>query len=108
MRLGELYTLRTELRHEMTEAYRNAMRLAEQLGDTSRLSSCHANLGRLYIAALPGDSLYDYWQEGVAHYRKAIELAHEAGDEFNEMVAKYELATLYMHRQHPYEALCFL
>ena len=108
MRLGELYTLRTELRHEMTEAYRNAMRLAEQLGDTSRLSSCHANLGRLYIAALPGDSLYDHWQEGVAHYRKAAELAHEAGDEFNEMVAKYELATLYMHRQHPYEALPLL
>lgn len=108
MRLGELYTLRTELRHEMTEAYRNAMRLAEQLGDTSRLSSCHANLGRLYIAAQPGDSLYDRWQEGVAHYRKAAELAHEAGDEFNEMVAKYELATLYMHRQHPYEALPLL
>ena len=85
-----------------------AMRLAEQLGDTSRLSSCHANLGRLYIAALPGDSLYDRWQEGVAHYRKAAELAHEAGDEFNEMVAKYELATLYMHRQHPYEALPLL
>ena len=108
MRLGELYTLRTELRHEMTEAYRNAMRLAEQLGDASRLSSCHANLGRLYIAAQPGDSLYDRWQEGVAHYRKAAELAHEAGDEFNEMVAKYELATLYMHRQHPYEALPLL
>ena len=108
MRLGELYTLRTELRHEMAEAYRNAMRLAEQLGDTSRLSSCHANLGRLYIAAQPGDSLYDRWQEGVAHYRKAAELAHEAGDEFNEMVAKYELATLYMHRQHPYEALPLL
>ena len=108
MRLGELYTLRTELRHEMTEAYGNAMRLAEQLGDASRLSSCHANLGRLYIAAQPGDSLYDRWQEGVAHYRKAAELAHEAGDEFNEMVAKYELATLYMHRQHPYEALPLL
>ena len=108
MRLGELYTLRTELRHEMTEAYGNAMRLAEQLDDASRLSSCHANLGRLYIAAQPGDSLYDRWQEGVAHYRKAAELAHEAGDEFNEMVAKYELATLYMHRQHPYEALPLL
>lgn len=108
MRLGELYTLRTELRHEMTEAYRNAMRLAEQLGDTSRLSSCHANLGRLYIAALPGDSLYDYWQEGVAHYRKAIELAHEADNEFDEMNAKYELAALYSTRQHPYEALPLL
>lgn len=108
MRLGELYTLRTELRHEMTEAYRNAMRLAEQLGDTSRLSSCHANLGRLYIAALPGDSLYDHWQEGVAHYRKAIELAHEADNEFDEMNAKYELAALYSTRQHPYEALPLL
>lgn len=108
MRLGELYTLRTELRHEMTEAYRNAMRLAEQLGDTSRLSSCHANLGRLYIAALPGDSLYDRWQEGVAHYRKAIELAHEADNEFDEMNAKYELAALYSTRQHPYEALPLL
>ena len=53
MRLGELYTLRTELRHEMTEAYRNAMRLAEQLGDTSRLSSCHANLGRLIGRYVP-------------------------------------------------------
>lgn len=108
MRLGELYLLRTELRSEAAEAYGNAMRLAEQLGDASRLSSCHANLGRLYIAAQPGDSLYDRWQEGVAHYRKAAELAHEAGDEFNEMVAKYELATLYMHRQHPYEALPLL
>ena len=108
MRLGELYLLRTELRSEAAEAYGNAMRLAEQLGDASRLSSCHANLGRLYIAALPGDSLYDRWQEGVAHYRKAAELAHEAGDEFNEMVAKYELATLYMHRQRPYEALPLL
>ena len=108
MWLGELYTLRTELRHEMTEAYRNAMRLAEQLGDTSRLSSCHANLGRLYIAALPGDSLYDHWQEGVAHYRKAIELAHEADNEFDEMNAKYELAALYSTRQHPYEALPLL
>lgn len=108
MRLGELYTLRTELRHEMTEAYRNAMRLAEQLGDTSRLSSCHANLGRLYIAALPGDSLYDHWQEGVAHYRKAIELAHEVDNEFDEMNAKYELAALYSTRQHPYEALPLL
>ena len=108
MRLGELYTLRTELRPEMTEAYRNAMRLAEQLGDTSRLSSCHANLGRLYIAALPGDSLYDHWQEGVAHYRKAIELAHEADNEFDEMNAKYELAALYSTRQHPYEALPLL
>ena len=108
MRLGELYTLRTELRSEATEAYGNAMRLAEQLGDASRLSSCHANLGRLYIAARPGDSLYDCWQEGVAHYRKAAELAREAGDEFNEMVAKYELATLYIHRQHPYEALPLL
>lgn len=108
MRLGELYTLRTELRHEMTEAYRNAMRLAEQLGDTSRLSSCHANLGRLYIAALPGDSLYDHWQEGVAHYRKAIELAHEADNEFDEMNAKYELAALYSTHQHPYEALPLL
>ncbi|MDM8305184.1 hypothetical protein [Phocaeicola salanitronis] len=108
MRLGELYTLRTELRHEMTEAYRNAMRLAEQLGDTSRLSSCHANLGRLYIAALPGDSLYDHWQEGVAHYRKAIELAHEADNEFDEMNTKYELAALYSTRQHPYEALPLL
>ena len=108
MRLGELYLLRTELRSEAAEAYGNAMRLAEQLGDVSRLSSCHANLGRLYIAAQPGDSLYDRWQEGVAHYRKAAELAHEAGDEFNEMVAKYELATLYMHRQHPYEALPLL
>ena len=104
MRLGELYLLRTELRSEAAEAYGNAMRLAEQLGDASRL----ANLGRLYIAALPGDSLYDRWQEGVEHYRKAAELAHEAGDEFNEMVAKYELATLYMHRQHPYEALPLL
>ena len=108
MRLGELYLLRTELRSEAAEAYGNAMRLAEQLGDASRLSSCHANLGRLHIAALPGDSLYDRWQEGVEHYRKAAELAHEAGDEFNEMVAKYELATLYMHRQHPYEALPLL
>ena len=108
MRLGELYLLRTELRSEAAKAYGNAMRLADQLGDASRLSSCHANLGRLYIAALPGDSLYDRWQEGVAHYRKAAELAHEAGDEFNEMVAKYELATLYMHRQHPYEALPLL
>ena len=108
MRLGELYLLRTELRSEAAEAYGNAMRLAEQLGDASRLSSCYANLGRLYIAALPGDSLYDRWQEGVAHYRKAAELAHEAGDEFNEMVAKYELATLYIHRQHPYEALPLL
>ena len=108
MRLGELYTLRTELRPEMTEAYRNAMRLAEQLGDTSRLSSCHANLGRLYIAALPGDSLYDHWQEGVAHYRKAIELAHEVDNEFDEMNAKYELAALYSTRQHPYEALPLL
>lgn len=108
MRLGELYLLRTELRSEAAEAYGNAMRLAEQLGDASRLSSCHANLGRLYIAAQPGDSFYDRWQEGVAHYRKAAELAHEAGDEFNEMVAKYELATLYMHRQHPYEALPLL
>ncbi len=108
MRLGELYLLRTELRSEAAEAYGNAMRLAEQLGDASRLSSCHANLGRLYIAALPGDSLYDRWQEGVAHYRKAAELAHEAGDEFNEMVAKYELATLYIHRQHPHEALPLL
>ena len=108
MRLGELYLLRTELRSEAAEAYGNAMRLAEQLGDGSRLSSCHANLGRLYIAAQPGDSLYDRWQEGVEHYRKAAELAHEAGDEFNEMVAKYELATLYMHRQHPYEALPLL
>ena len=108
MRLGELYLLRTELRSEAMEAYGNAMRLAEQLGDASRLSSCYANLGRLYIAALPGDSLYDRWQEGVAHYRKAAELAHEAGDEFNEMVAKYELATLYIHRQHPYEALPLL
>ena len=108
MRLGELYLLRTELRSEAAKAYGNAMRLAEQLGDASRLSSCHANLGRLYIAALPGDSLYDRWQEGVAHYRKAAELAHEAGDEFNEMVAKYELATLYMHRQRPYEALPLL
>ncbi len=108
MRLGELYLIRTELRSEAAKAYGNAMRLAEQLGDASRLSSCHANLGRLYIAALPGDSLYDRWQEGVAHYRKAAELAHEAGDEFNEMVAKYELATLYMHRQRPYEALPLL
>lgn len=108
MRLGELYLLRTELRSEAAEAYGNAMRLAEQLGDASRLSSCHANLGRLYIAALPGDSLYDRWQEGVAHYRKAAELAHEAGDEFNEMAAKYELATLYIHRQHPHEALPLL
>ena len=108
MRLGELYLLRTELRSEAAEAYRNAMRLAEQLGDASRLSSCYANLGRLYIAALPGDSLYDRWQEGVAHYRKAAELAHAAGDEFNEMVAKYELATLYIHRQHPHEALPLL
>ena len=108
MRLGELYILRTELRSEATEAYGNAMRLAEQLGDASRLSSCHANLGRLYIAARPGDSLYDRWQEGVAHYRKAAELAREAEDEFNEMVAKYELATLYIHRQHPYEALPLL
>ena len=106
--LDELYLLRTELRSEAAEAYGNAMRLAEQLGDASRLSSCHANLGRLYIAAQPGDSLYDRWQEGVAHYRKAAELAHEAGDEFNEMGAKYELATLYMHRQHPYEALPLL
>ena len=65
-------------------------------------------MGRLYIAALPGDSLYDRWQEGVAHYRKAAELAHEAGDEFNEMAAKYELATLYIHRQHPHEALPLL
>lgn len=108
MRLGELYTLRTDLRDEMVKAYRNAMRLAEQLGDTSRLSSCHANLGRLYIAAQPGDSLYDRWQEGVEHYRKAAELAYEAGDEFNEMVAKYELAALYSTRQHPYEALPLL
>ena len=108
MRLGELYLLRTKLRSEATEAYGNAMRLAEQLGDASRLSSCHANLGRLYIAALPGDSLYDRWQEGVAHYRKTAELAREAGDEFNEMVAKYELAGLYSARQHPYEALPLL
>ena len=108
MRLGELYTLRTELRHEMTEAYGNAMRLAEQLGDASRLSSCHANLGRLYMGAQPGDSLYDRWQEGVAHYRKAAELAHEAGDELNEMAAKYELAGLYSTRQHPHEALPLL
>ena len=108
MRLGELYTLRTELRHEMTEAYGNAMRLAEQLGDASRLSSCHANLGRLYMSAQPGDSLYDRWQEGVAHYRKAAELAHEAGDELNEMAAKYELAGLYSTRQHPHEALPLL
>ena len=57
--LDELYLLRTELRSEAAEAYGNAMRLAEQLGDASRLSSCHANLGRLYIAAQPGDSLYD-------------------------------------------------
>lgn len=108
MRLGELYLLRTELRSEAAKAYGNAMRLAKQLGDASRLSSCHANLGRLHIAALPGDSLYDRWQEGVEHYRKAAELAHEAGDEFNEMVAKYELASLYIHRQHPYEALPLL
>ena len=108
MRLDELYLLRTELRSEATEAYGNAMRLAEQLGDASCLSSCHANLGRLYIAALPGDSLYDRWQEGVAHYRKAAELAREAGDEFDEMVAKYELAGLYSARQHPYEALPLL
>ena len=108
MRLGELYYLRTDLRSEAAEAYGNAMRLAELLGDASRLSSCHANLGRLYMSAQPGDSLYDRWQEGVAHYRKAAELAHEAGDEFNEMVAKYELATLYIHRQHPHEALPLL
>ena len=108
MRLGELYLLRTELRREATEAYGNAMRLAEQLGDASRLSSCHANLGRLYMSAQPGDSLYDRWQEGVAHYRKAAELAHEAGDELNEMAAKYELAGLYSTRQHPYEALPLL
>ena len=108
MRLGELYYLRTDLRSEATEAYVNAMRLAEQLGDASRLSSCHANLGRLYMSAQPGDSLYDRWQEGVAHYRKAAELAHEAGDELNEMAAKYELAGLYSSRQHPHEALPLL
>ena len=108
MRLGELYLLRTELRSEAAEAYGNAMRLAEQLGDASRLSSCHANLGRLYMSAQPGDSLYDRWQEGVAHYRKAAELAHEAGDELNEMAAKYELAGLYSTRQHPHEALPLL
>ena len=108
MRLGELYLLRTELRSEAAEAYGNAMRLAEQLGDASRLSSCHANLGRLYMSAQPGDSLYDRWQEGVAHYRKAAELAREAGDELNEMAAKYELAGLYSTRQHPYEALPLL
>ena len=108
MRLGELYYLRTDLRSEATEAYVNAMRLAEQLGDASRLSSCHANLGRLYMSAQPGDSLYDRWQEGVAHYRKAAELAREAGDELNEMAAKYELAGLYSTRQHPYEALPLL
>ena len=108
MRLGELYLLRTELRSEAAKAYGNAMRLAKQLGDASRLSSCHANLGRLHIAALPGDSLYDRWQEGVEHYRKAAELAHEAGNEFAEMNAKYELGALYMHRQHPYEALPLL
>ena len=108
MRLGELYYLRTDLRSEAAEAYGNAMSLAEQLGDASRLSSCHANLGRLYMAAQPGDSLYDRWQEGVAHYRKAAELAHEAGDELNEMAAKYELAGLYSTRQHPHEALPLL
>ena len=108
MRLGELYYLRTDLRSEAAEAYGNAMRLAEQLGDASRLSSCHANLGRLYMSAQPGDSLYDRWQEGVAHYRKAAELAHEAGDELNEMAAKYELAGLYSSRQHPHEALPLL
>ena len=108
MRLGELYYLRTELRPEAAEAYGNAMRLAEQLGDASRLSSCHANLGRLYMSAQPGDSLYDRWQEGVEHYRKAAELAREAGDELNEMAAKYELAGLYSTRQHPHEALPLL
>ena len=108
MRLGELYFIRTDLRSEAAEAYGNAMRLAEQLGDASRLSSCHANLGRLYMSAQPGDSLYDRWQEGVAHYRKAAELAHEAGDELNEMAAKYELAGLYSTRQHPHEALPLL
>ena len=108
MRLGELYYLRTDLRSEAAEAYGNAMRLAEQLGDASRLSSCHANLGRLYMSAQPGDSLYDRWQEGVAHYRKAAELAREAGDELNEMAAKYELAGLYSTRQHPHEALPLL
>ena len=108
MRLGELYYLRTDLRSEAAEAYGNAIRLAEQLGDASRLSSCYANLGRLYMAAQPGDSLYDRWQEGVAHYRKAAELAREAGDELNEMAAKYELAGLYSTRQHPHEALPLL
>lgn len=103
--LGTLYSYAVYLRQDAIDEYRQCLRIAREHHVDKWIGAANLCMGRPYLMATYGDTLYTRWQEGVNYYEEGIRHAKENGDEWVYVAAVSELGALYQNHGESEQAL---